>query len=151
MTQSTYDAVVIGSGSNGLAAAIAFAQAGKSVAVFEANETLGGGVRSAEQTLPGFVHDICSSIYPRAVRSPFFATLPLTEHGLEWVQPNAALAQPLDDGTAMVLGKFRGSARSQTATPKALRTWRLEGCSPAFINAGAVAMGAVTIGWRRSC
>ena len=105
MAKSAYDAVVIGSGPNGLAAAIVLAQAGKSVAVVEANETLGGGVRSAELTLPGFVHDICSSVYPLAVNSPFFATLPLAEHGLDWIQPDVALAHPLDDGTAVVIDR----------------------------------------------
>ncbi len=102
MTHS-YDAVVIGSGPNGLAAAIALAQRGKSVALFEAHDTIGGGVRSAELTLPGFVHDVCSSVYPLAIGSPFFRSLPLDRHGLEWVQPPAAVAHPLDDGTAITL------------------------------------------------
>jgi len=98
-----YDAVVIGTGPNGLAAAITLAQAGKSVIVFEANPTVGGGVRSAELTLPGFIHDVCSAVYPLAVGSPFFRTLPLHEHGVEWIQPPAPLAHPLDDGTAVLL------------------------------------------------
>jgi phytoene dehydrogenase-like protein len=110
----SYDAVVVGSGPNGLAAAIVIAQAGKSVAVFEANESAGGGVRSAELTLPGYVHDLCSSVYPLAIGSPFFAALPLGEHGLEWIQPGAALAHPLDDGTAVLL------ERSVEATANAL-------------------------------
>ena len=98
-----YDAVVIGAGPNGLAAAITVAQAGKSVVVFEAQDSVGGGVRSAELTLPGFIHDVCSSVYPLAVGSPFFRTLPLHKHGLEWIEPPAPLAHPLDDGSAVLL------------------------------------------------
>jgi len=99
----TYDAVVIGSGPNGLAAAIAIARAGHSVLVVEAKETIGGGTRSAELTLPGFIHDICSTIHSLGYSSPFFKTLPLQEHGLEWIFPPAALAHPLDDGTAVMV------------------------------------------------
>ena len=98
-----YDVVVIGAGPNGLAAAIVMAQAGKSVAVFEANETIGGGVRSAQLTLPGFVHDLCSAVYPLAIGSPFFRALPLAQHGLEWIEPPAALAHPFDNGSAIVV------------------------------------------------
>lgn len=98
-----YDAIVIGSGPNGLAAAITLARAGYSVLVREAGETVGGGARSAELTLPNFVHDICSAVHPLAVSSPFFRTLPLAEHGLEWIHPPAPLAHPLDDGTAVML------------------------------------------------
>jgi phytoene dehydrogenase-like protein len=97
------EAVVVGAGPNGLAAAIALAQAGRSVAVFEAAETVGGGCRSAELTLPGFVHDVCSAIHPLGVGSPFFRTLPLAEYGVEWLHPDVPLAHPLDDGTAVVL------------------------------------------------
>ena len=98
-----YDAVVIGSGPNGLAAAITLASAGCSVLVLEANETIGGGTRSAELTLPGFVHDVCSAVHPLAAGSPFFQTLPLDRFGLEWVQPEIPLAHPLDNGDAAAL------------------------------------------------
>jgi len=101
------DAIIVGAGPNGLAAAIRLAQAGWSVVVLESAATPGGGVRSGEVTLPGFVHDLCSSVYPMAVCSPFLRTLPLQEHGLEWIFPPAALAHPLDDddgdGTAALL------------------------------------------------
>jgi phytoene dehydrogenase-like protein len=100
---STYDAVVVGAGPNGLAAAITLAQAGRSVVIYEARETIGGGCRSAELTLPGFVHDVCSAIHPLAAASPFFRTLPLEQFGLEWVHSPAPLAHPFDDGTAAVL------------------------------------------------
>ena len=97
------DAVVVGSGPNGLAAAIALAQAGRSVTVLEGADTLGGGCRSEELTLPGFVHDTCSTVHALALVSPFLSSLPLEQHGLELVQPEAPLAHPLDDGSAVVL------------------------------------------------
>src|ERR671915_2513616 len=97
------DAVVVGSGPNGLAAAITLAREGRSVLVVEAAESVGGGVRSAELTLPGFVHDVCSTIHALARASPFLAELPLADHGLELVEPPAPLAHPLDDGTAVMV------------------------------------------------
>jgi phytoene dehydrogenase-like protein len=97
------DAVVVGSGPNGLAAAITVARAGCSVLVLEGQESIGGGTRSAELTLPGFLHDVCSAVHPLGAASPFFRTLPLAEHGLEWIHPSAPLAHPLDDGTAVVI------------------------------------------------
>jgi phytoene dehydrogenase-like protein len=97
------DAVVIGSGPNGLAAAIELARAGRSVLVREAAEEIGGGLRSGEVTLPGFVHDLCSAIHPMAAASPFFRSVPLEEHGLEWIEPPLPLAHPLDGGRAVVL------------------------------------------------
>jgi phytoene dehydrogenase-like protein len=98
-----FDTVVVGSGPNGLAAAIELAEAGHRVRVFEANPTIGGGCRSAELTLPGFVHDVCSAIHPLAVASPYFRTVPLASYGLEWIDPPLALAHPFDDGSAAVL------------------------------------------------
>src|SRR5262245_1702050 len=99
----TPDAVVVGAGPNGLAAAITLAEAGRSVLVLESGETPGGGTRTLELTRPGFLHDICSTVHPLAEASPFFRQLPLTGHGLELVHPNAPLAHPLDDGTAVML------------------------------------------------
>src|SRR5579859_4857123 len=89
------DAIVVGSGPNGLAAAIALARAGVSVRVLEMEDTVGGGARSAELTLPGFLHDVCSAIHPLAVASPALADLPLTDHGDKWIHPDAPLAHVL--------------------------------------------------------
>src|SRR5437899_11382889 len=98
-----HDAVVIGSGPNGLAAAIALAQSGASVLVLEAMGEIGGGIRTAELTLPGFVHDVCSGAHPMGILSPFLSTLPLAQHGLEWIRPAVSVAHPLDDQPAVLL------------------------------------------------
>lgn len=111
MSKTDFDAVIIGSGPNGLSAAIFLQQAGLSVLLLEAKETIGGGLRSGELTLPGYVHDICSAIHPLAVNSPFFRNLPLGQHGLEYIYPEIAAAHPLDGGTASIL---KGSV-NQTA------------------------------------
>jgi phytoene dehydrogenase-like protein len=99
----TKRAHVIGSGPNGLAAAIALAQAGLRVEVYEAEAEAGGGARTLPLTLPGFLHDFGSAVHPMAVSSPFFKSLPLAQYGLEWIHGEAPLAHPLDDGTAVVL------------------------------------------------
>jgi phytoene dehydrogenase-like protein len=98
-----YDAVVVGSGPNGLAAAITMQRAGLSVLLVEAKDVIGGGLRSAELTLPGFIHDVCSTIQPLAAISPFFKTLPLEAYGLQFIYPPIAAAHPFDDGGAAAL------------------------------------------------
>lgn len=100
-----YDAVIVGSGPNGLTAAIRLAQEGYSVLVLEANGNLGGGAASGELTLPGFIHDLCSAIHPLAVASPFWGQLPLGKYGLHWIHPGLPLAHPLDDGSAVTLDR----------------------------------------------
>ncbi|MBO0792538.1 MAG: NAD(P)/FAD-dependent oxidoreductase [Ktedonobacteraceae bacterium] len=102
---SSYDAIVVGSGPNGLAAAITIARTGRSVLVLEAKETIGGGCRSDAITLPGFTHDICSAIHPLALASAFFRSLPLERYGVEWIHPTIPLAHPLDNGIAAILDR----------------------------------------------
>jgi phytoene dehydrogenase-like protein len=111
---SEHDAVVVGAGPNGLAAGIELARAGRSVLVLEAHPRPGGGLRSEELTLPGFVHDVCSSAHPLGAGSPFMRSLPLDELGVDWANPETPLAHPLDDGTAAVL------ERSVTQTARSL-------------------------------
>ena len=110
-----FDAVVVGAGPNGLTAAVRMAEAGCSVLVLEANETVGGGTRSGEYTLPGFVHDHCSAVHPMAAGSPYFSTLPLDRFGLEWIHPPLPLAHPFDGGDAAVL--FRSLDQTADSLP----------------------------------
>jgi phytoene dehydrogenase-like protein len=97
---ATYDAIVVGAGPNGLSAAIVLAREGHSVLVREAAPVIGGGTRTEELTLPGYMHDVCSTIHPMAVASPFFRQLPLAQYGLEWIHMQTLLAHPFDDGSA---------------------------------------------------
>lgn len=119
---TAYDAIIVGAGPNGLAAAITLAKAGCRVLLLEAKATVGGGMRTAALTLPGFQHDICSAIHPLGLGSPFFRELPLADFGLTWLQPPIPVAHPLDDGTAVALH------RSFEATAASLgrdgRTWQ---------------------------
>jgi phytoene dehydrogenase-like protein len=115
MPAERVDAVVVGAGPNGLSAAIELARAGLSVVVIERGQTIGGGARTAELTLPGFRHDICSAIHPMGLLSPYFQTLPLAEHGLEWIDPPLALAHPFDDGSCTTLERdIEASARTMS-------------------------------------
>ena len=119
--QDETDAVVIGSGPNGLAAAITLARAGVSVRVLEAHDEPGGGMRTAALTLPGFMHDVCSAVHPMGVLSPFFRTLPLGEHGLEWLHARASVAHPLDDGPAVML--YQSLERTGAGLGRDARAW----------------------------
>src|SRR5262245_33715587 len=105
MSGKPYDVIVVGAGPNGLAAAVELARKGRSVLVLEAADTIGGGTRTKELTLPGFRHDVCSAIHPTALASPFFSELPLADHGLEWIHPPLPIAHPLDDSTSAVLDR----------------------------------------------
>ena len=116
---ASLDAIVVGSGPNGLAAAVALARAGHSVRVYEAQPTLGGGSRSAELTEPGFVHDRASTVHALALLSPFLKTLPLAQYGLEFAHPDAPFAHPLDDGTAVVVERSIDATASGLSGPDA--------------------------------
>jgi phytoene dehydrogenase-like protein len=107
------DAIVVGSGPNGLAAAVALARAGARVLVLEAHDEIGGGTRTAELTLPGFRHDVCSAVHPMGILSPFFRELPLEQHGLRWIRPGASVAHPLDDGDAVMLYRSLERTRAE--------------------------------------
>jgi phytoene dehydrogenase-like protein len=111
----TLDAVVVGSGPNGLAAAIALAREGHSVRLFEAAPTVGGGVRTAEVTLPGFIHDVCSAIHPFGRTSPFFASIGLAA-SIRWIEPPYSIGHPLDDGTAVLVERDVDATASRLGT-----------------------------------
>src|SRR5258707_9358074 len=111
----SHKACVIGSGPNGLAAAIVLAQAGLQVDVLEAEPTAGGAARTMELTLPGFLHDFGSAVHPMGAGSPFFSSLPLEDHGLGWIHSPAPLAHPLDDGTAVLLERALFDAKTRVA------------------------------------
>jgi phytoene dehydrogenase-like protein len=133
-----YDAVVVGSGPNGLAAAVTLARAGRWVLVLEAEGTA-GGMRSAGLTLPGFVHDVCSAIHPFGVASPFFRALPLADHGLAWIHPPAPLAPPLDTGPAALLERSieaTGLTPGDDADAYRRLMGRLVTCAEAAIRVG---------------
>jgi len=116
------EAIVIGAGPNGLAAAVALAREGWKVQVYEAADEIGGGARTLPLTLPGFLHDHCSGIHPLAAASPFFKSLPLAQHGLAFVEPPAACAHPFDDGTAALL--LRSTRETGETLGQDGRAWR---------------------------
>ena len=116
------NACVIGAGPNGLAAAIVLAERGLQVDVYEAEPQPGGCARTLELTVPGFLHDLGSAVYPLAAGSPFFSSLPLRKHGLEWIHSPAPLAHPFDDGTAVVLE--RGLHKAELSLGKDAKRWR---------------------------
>lgn len=123
MEKRDYDAVVVGAGPNGLAAAITLQQAGLSVLLLEGKATIGGGMRSEALTLPGFIHDVCSAVHPLAAVSPFFSTLTLPQYGLEWLYPEIAAAHPFDNGSAAAL--FSSVAETAAQSP---------GDAPAYVK-----------------
>ena len=145
--RSSYDAIIVGAGPNGLAAAITLARAGRSVLVLEAASTVGGGTRSGELTLPGFTHDICSAVHPLGVGSSFFRGLPLHEFGLEWIYSPAPLAHPLDDGDAILFDRGVG-ATGAALGEDAAAYWRL--VAPVVRRWERIAQGALApLRWPR--
>ena len=126
------EAVVVGSGPNGLACAVALAREDVGVTVLEASESVGGGARSAQLTLPGLLHDLCSAVHPMAVGSPFFRSLGLDRHGLEWRWPEVDCAHPLDDGSAGAMLRSISSTAAGLGVDGARWRHRFEGPSAVF-------------------
>ena len=133
---------MVGAGPNGLAAAVALSRAGRSVLLIEANDRIGGGARTEELTLPGFLHDRCSAIHPLGVASPFFRSLPLGDHGLEWVHPEVAMAHPLEDGTAAVLTRSLDQSAEQMGADST--TWRRESRASELRNRDEVSTSTIS-------
>lgn len=138
-------ACVIGSGSNGLAAAIVLAQAGLRVDVFEAESTPGGAARTMELTLPGFLHDFGSAVHPLAAGSPFFSSLPLRSHGLQWIHPPATLAHPLDDGSAVVLERDLKNTKTALGADSAAWTALVEPFAERWQQFAPAVLGPITV------
>lgn len=107
---------VIGSGPNGLTAAIVLAEAGLRVTVLEEQRSIGGGTRTEELTQPGFLHDVCSAVHPMAASSPAFASFSLDRHGLKWIEPPSALAHPFDDGSCLTVERSIDDTAAQFGT-----------------------------------
>src|SRR5215218_10713684 len=124
MSDGRLDAIVVGAGPNGLAAAIALAREGHAVRVYEAAATVGGGARSAELTLPGFVHDPCASVHPLSLASPFLRSLDLERHGLEWVHPDAPLAHALAPDRTVMLPRSLDDRALDEALGRDAGAWR---------------------------
>jgi phytoene dehydrogenase-like protein len=144
-----YDAVIVGSGPNGLAAAIEIARTGRSVIVLEAADTIGGGLRTEEVTTPGYRHDICSAIHPLAVSSPFLSTLPLADHGLTWIHPEVPTAHPFQGLRAAVLERSLESTAFGLGSDGAAYRRLLGPIVASWSKTAPGFMGPIARSWRR--
>ncbi len=145
MTAADYDVIVIGSGPNGLAAAIATARAGLRTLVVEAHATAGGGVRTSELTLPGFHHDVCSSVHPLGAGSPWFGELDLGAHGLSWIQPPAALAHVMGDGRVVTLERSVAETAAQLGADGPAYTALMEPFARRFAELARMFLGPLRV------